>query len=176
MAAIGWTQLVIRDKPGRVDRVCFGRPVTISRRHRPRTGGSSAPAETLIRFAPDQCFGLVRWRRDPAGGQRRVFVVLQAIPRPTGHRRDNLDLNTSRLRLPDIDPEVKIHLLLEQLGPAGSDGVVDRMLDLIGELNGRRIDVASLKPSYFREVAHRLMADGSLRWPDSHDFKGEGRS
>jgi hypothetical protein len=134
--------------------------------------------ETLYRFTPGQRFGLVRWRREPSGRQRRIFAVLEAQPRPS-HRLNDPEHNETQKAdgeaegccwLDDLIPAVRVHLLLEQLGPAGGDGVIDLMLDWLAELRYHGIDPGELDPRYLRGVAHRMMADDPPRWPQPQDY------
>ena len=194
MQMVSWTQLTIRDAPGRVDRLCFGRPVSVTRRHR----NPDAP-ETLYRFVAGQRFGLVRWRRDQDGGQRRILAVLEALP-PARQRSRKLSTNRldsqerdrwgrlplradgagdeaeGRCRLEDLVPDVRVHLLLEQLGPAGTDGVVDLMLDWLIELRCHGIDPRELDPLYLRGVTHRIITDQPPRLPEPRDYLTGDRS
>jgi hypothetical protein len=191
MQVLSWTQLTVRDAPGRVDRLCFGSPVSTTRRH--RNPDDPKPLATLYRFVSGQRFGLVRWRRDSSGRQRRILAVLEALP-PAPQMLNPSRLNSHEMgregRMPlgagdeaegcylldDLVPAVRVHLLLEQLGPAGGDGVLDLMLDWLAELRRHGIDPGELHPLYLRGVAHRLLTDHHPLWPEPRDYLTQERT
>ena len=59
--------------------------------------------------------------------------------------------------LPGIRPAVGVIVVIDQDGPAGQDGTVDRMLDLIDSVRRSGCDPARLPPRCWREAAYHLM-------------------
>jgi hypothetical protein len=97
---------------------------------------------------------------------------MEAVPLLSGAE----ELDKCCYRLADLEPAVRVHLLLEQLGPSGYDGIVDHMLDLLIALRHHQIDPSELNPAYLCEAAHRLLADLPPRWPGSNDYLTGKRS
>ena len=148
MRASEWTEFVTQDRPGRIDRLCFGNPEEVNDQRR----GDSL--RQVYRFRPGQRFGVVWWRRYSDRSQKRTLMIAEATGACT----------TPKIWLPGFEGAVTIHLMLEQLGPAGQDGVVDHFLDLIGLLRCNRIDPTRVIPTYYRELAYRIMAGQISRW------------
>ena len=148
MVTARWTEFVAQDRPGKIDRLCFGRPDEILYR-----GGADAE-EQVCRFRPGQRFGVVWWRRYPDRSQKRTLMIAEATPaypHPT-------------LQLPGIRNAVTIYLMLEQLGPSGRDGVIDRFLDLLSLIRRQQLDPARVVPDYYQQLAYRIMAGQISRW------------
>jgi hypothetical protein len=123
-----------------VDRLCFGRPVT----H--RRGGKGLRTSILYGFSPGQLFGVVwhRWRSD--GCQHRAAAIVEAVADPV-----------EGIRLPGISKGVLIHGMIDQPGPAGMGGAVDRLLVLIQTHQKAGIDPAGLSGSFWRDACRRIM-------------------
>ncbi len=127
----------------RADRLCFGDAV-----HR-RIGRNGCISHY---FRPGQLFAVVWWRRYSHDRQHRTFAVLESLP--AGKR--------GRF-LPGIHPGVAVHVLVRQHGPAGQDEAVDRLLDLIEELNCRGRNPAEMPTAFWTEAVQQLLlCDESL--------------
>jgi hypothetical protein len=112
------TRFVARYIPrSKLDGLCFGAPAN---QHEERNG------RRVYHFRPDQIFGVMWWRRYPDDRQHRAVAIVQALASDqTGHE------------LPDIRAAVAVHAIVDQHGPAGQDGAVDLLLDLIEDLKQR---------------------------------------
>ena len=138
MRSIRLTRFVAHYVPrSRFDGLCFGTP---AHQHEERRG------RTIYHFLPGQIFGIVWWRRHPDDRQHRAVAIVQALGQEqTGHE------------LPGIHTPVAVHALVDQHGPAGQDGPVDQLLDLIQDLKHRGPEPESLPPTYWAETVHRIL-------------------
>ena len=144
------TRFIARYVPGSsFDNLCFGDPVEerVERKDR-----------QVYHFRPGQIFGVVWWRRNADGDQHRALAVVQALP----HDRIGHDL-------PGIHAGVAVHAMVDQHGPAGQDGAVDLILDLIQEMKSRGQNPAALPPTYWTETAHHILLCPTL----SYSLAGE---
>jgi hypothetical protein len=134
------TQLFAYDQAGkRICRLCFGSP--IQQRQVQRAGYT----EMVHDFLPTQLFGVVWWNRRYEGQQHRMLAVLEA-------------LETSKLgtRMPDISAKVLVHTMLQQEGPAGSDGVIDRFLLLLDQVRDSGSEPHKLPSVLFQMMGHHI--------------------
>jgi hypothetical protein len=105
----------------------------------------------VYHFRPGQIFGVVWWRRYPDDRQHRAVAIVQALgDDQTGHE------------LPSIHTAVAVHAIVDQHGPAGQDGAVDLLLDLIQDLKHRGQKLEKLPPAYWTEAVHRIMLHPAL--------------
>jgi hypothetical protein len=91
-------------------------------------------------------FAVVWWRRYSHDRQHRIFAVLESLP---AGKRGHI--------LPGIHPGVAVHVLVRQHGPAGQDEAVDRLLDLIEELNCGGRNPAEMPTAFWAEAARQLL-------------------
>jgi hypothetical protein len=136
------TEFVARDEFAvAVDRLCFGRPTTQPVRQR-----SSLRHPCRYSFLPGQVFAVVcqRWR--PDGRQHRMMAVVETL----NDRNRGFDL-------PGISSAVLVHAMVDQTGPAGHGGGVDRLLSLIQSIKLSGVDPAVLPASYWREASYWVM-------------------
>ena len=134
------TRLLAYDQPGqRICRLCFGSPIS------QRQVQHSDYVETIHDFLPTQRFGVVWWNRRGDGNQHRVLAVLEA-------------LETSKIgvRVPDVSAKVLVHALIEQEGPAGDDGPVDRFLLLLDQIRDGGSEPEKLPSLIFRMLGHHI--------------------
>ncbi len=138
MRSIRLTRFVARYVPrSSLDGLCFGAP-------------ANQPAEregrSVYHFRPGQIFGVVWWRRYPEDRQHRAVAIVQALGSDqTGHE------------LPGIHSAVAVHAIVDQHGPAGQDGAVDLLLDLIEYLKRRGQEPEKLPPSYWTQAVHHIL-------------------
>jgi len=137
------TRFVSRYVPrSRLDGLCFGTPAN---HHEERKGC------TVYHFRPGQIFGVLWWRRYPDDRQHRAIAIVEAIGSgQTGHE------------LPSIHSPVTVHAIVDQHGPAGQDGAVDLLLDLIQDLKQRGQNPAELPPTYWPKVVHLILLHPAL--------------
>ncbi len=143
MRPICLTRFVARYVPrSRLVSLCFGTPAN---HHDERKGRS------VYHFRPGQVFGVVWWRRYPDDRQHRAVAIVQALGSDqTGHE------------LPSIHTAVAVHAIVDQHGPAGQDGAVDLLLDLIQDLKHRGQKLEKLPPAYWTEAVHRILLHPAL--------------
>jgi hypothetical protein len=65
--------------------------------------------------------------------------------------------------LPGIHSAVAVHAIVDQHGPAGQNGTVDLLLDLIEDVKARGEDPAKLPPKYWTKVVHRILLHPHVR-------------
>jgi hypothetical protein len=119
------------------DGLCFGAPAH-HHEERERRG--------VYHFHPSQVFGVLWWRRYPHDRQHRALAIVQALGADeAGHE------------LPGIHGHVAVHGIVDQYGPAGQDGSVDLLLDLIHDLKLRGREVETLPPSFWTEAVHHIL-------------------
>ena len=134
------TRLFGYDQPGqRICRLCFGQPIQQRQVARP------GYVETVHEFLPTQRFGVVWWKRSSDGDQHRVLAVVEA-------------LETAKLgiRVPDVSAKVLVHTMLEQHGPAGEGGPVDRFLLLLDQIRDSGSEPDKLPSSLFAIIGHQI--------------------
>jgi len=121
----------------RMDSLCFGAPML---NHEER------PGRTVYHFRPGQVFGVVWWRRFSQDRQHRAVAVVQAltVDQP-GHD------------LPSIHGPVAVHAIADQHGPAGQDGAVDGLLDLMEDLKSRGKKLETLPAAFWTDAAHKIL-------------------
>jgi hypothetical protein len=121
----------------RLDGLCFGTPT----HHHPQRQG-----RTVYHFCSGQIFGVVWWRRCLDDRQHRIFAVVQALGnRQAGHE------------LPGIKKAVAVLAIVNQDGPAGQDGAVDLLLDLVEDLKHRGQKPEHLPPIFWIDAVHRIL-------------------
>ena len=134
------TQLFAYDQPGRrICRLCFGNPIKQRQVQRP------GYVETIHDFLPTQLFGVVWWNRRSEGQQHRMLAVLEAV-------------ETSKIgtRMPDVSVKVLVHTMLQQDGPAGSDGPIDRFLLLLEQIRDSGSEPGKLPPVLFQIIGQQI--------------------
>jgi hypothetical protein len=143
------TRFVARHVAGAVhDGLCFGDPVQKVARRK----------SAVYYFRPGQRFGVLWWRRDFHGRQYRIFAAVEALPvGEPGHH------------LPGIHAVVEVHALMHQLGPAGREGAVDQLLDLIEDLKCDGTDTAGLPGEFWFKTQQRLVLKPVLQRTDVED-------
>jgi hypothetical protein len=143
MRPIRLTRFTARYVPRRrLDCLCLGKPV---QHHEERSG------QTVYHFRPGQVFGVVWWRRHPDDRQHRAVAIVEALGRDQpGHE------------LPGIQAAVAVHAIVDQDGPAGQDGAVDALLDLIQELKQRGHEPEKLPSNYWTEAVHQILLRPAL--------------
>ncbi len=118
------------------DGLCFGAPA-----HQHEEAGW----RSVYHFHPSQIFGVIWWRRHCQHRQHRVIAIVQA-----------LDIDQMGYEVPAINATVAVHALVDQHGPAGQDGAVDLLLDLIQDLKQRGRKLETLTPSYWVEAVRHI--------------------
>jgi hypothetical protein len=119
------------------DGLCFGAPAHHHEEHERRS---------VYHFHPSQIFGVLWWRRCSEDRQHRALAIVQAVSADeAGHE------------LPGIHGGVAVHAIVDQYGPAGQDGSVDRLLDLIDDLKLRGRKIETLPPSFWIEAVHHIL-------------------
>jgi hypothetical protein len=142
MRKSSFTEFIARDEFAvGVDRLCFGRPAA-----RPVGKRSSARLPRVYRFLPGQIFAIVCQRWYPDGRQHRVLAIVESLD---GQKRGFI--------LPAISSAVLVHAMVDQIGPAGQGGGVDRLLTLFHSIKLFGVDPASLPASYWREASFWIM-------------------
>lgn len=134
------TQLFAYDHPGRrICRLCFGDPIKQRQIQRPDY------IETIHDFLPTQVFGVVWWSRRSEGQQHRMLAVLEA-------------LETAKIgaRMPDVSAKVLVHTMLQQEGPAGNDGVIDRFLLLLDQIRDSGSEPNKLPAVLFHMIGRHI--------------------
>ena len=142
MRKSSFTEFVARDEFAvGVDRLCFGHPIA-----RPARERSSARVPRLYRFRPGQVFAVACQRWHPDGRQHRVLAIVES-----------LEDQKRGFVLPAISSAVLVHAMVDQIGPAGHGGGVDRLLTLIHSIKLSGIDPVSLPTSYWRDASFWVM-------------------
>jgi hypothetical protein len=59
--------------------------------------------------------------------------------------------------LPGLHAAVAVHAMVDQHGPAGQDGAVDLLLDLIQDLRARGRKLEELPASFWTDAVHRIL-------------------
>lgn len=135
------TRFVARYVPGSMaDCLCFGDPV---QQHDEPT---SPNRRTLYHFRPGQLFAILCWRRYSEDRQHRVLAVVEAMPAGRSGRF-----------LPGIHPGAKVHAIVDQHGPAGQEGAVDQLLDLIQDLKEHGQNPGDLPPAFWAQTAQDIL-------------------
>jgi hypothetical protein len=117
--------------------LCFGAP---AHQHQERDW------RNVYHFHPSQIFAVFWWRRYSDDCQHRAIAIVQALGMDqTGHE------------IPGVNAPVAVHAIIDQHGPAGQDGAVDLLLDLIQNLKGRGRKVETLPPSYWVQAVHHIL-------------------
>lgn len=139
MRSVHLTRFISRYVPrSSLDALCFGQPV---KQHEDRDG------RQVYHFRPGQVFGVVWWRRYSDDRQHRAVAIVEALGRDqAGHE------------LPSIRSVVALHAIVDQHGPAGQDGAVDLLLDLIDDLKRQGQKLEEFPPAYWTDaVLHILL-------------------
>lgn len=135
------TRFVARYVPGSMaDCLCFGEPVHQHDEPNPPS------RRTVYHFRPGQLFGILCWRRYPLDYQHRLLAVVEATSAGRGGQL-----------LPGIYPGVKVHTIVDQQGPAGQEGSVDQLLDLIQDLKEHGQNPAELPPSFWTQTGNDVL-------------------
>jgi hypothetical protein len=123
-----------------VDRLCFGRPAA----RICKSKGTRAPC--LYRFPAGQVFAIIwqRWHSD--GRQHRAIAIVETSDDPT-----------IGVLLPSISRAVTVHAMVDQGGPAGQGGGVDRLLLLIQSIERLGVNPADVPASYWRPASFQIM-------------------
>jgi hypothetical protein len=138
MHPVRLTRFVSRYVPcHRLDSLCFGSPAI----QHPEARGHS-----VYHFHPGQMFAVLWWRRHPNDRQHRAVAVVEALGTDQmGHE------------LPGIHHAVAVHAIVDQHGPAGQDGAVDLLLDLIQDLKNRGKRLETLPAKFWTDAVHRIL-------------------
>ena len=118
------------------DGLCFGDPVRQVVRKR----------QTVYYFRPGQIFAVLWWRRYAHDRQNRTLAVVEALPPD----------KTGRV-LPSIDRAVAIHALVPQPGPAGQDGPLDQLLDLIEDFKSNGANPTKFSAEFWPQTVQDLL-------------------
>ena len=137
MRPVRLTRFVSRYVPCRkLDSLCIGKPAM----HHEESRGRS-----VYHFHPGQMFGVFWWRRHPDDRQHRAVAIVQALGSDQiGHE------------VPGIHSAVAIHAMVDQHGPAGQDGAVDLLLDLIQDIRARGQKLEMFPASFWMDAVHRI--------------------
>jgi hypothetical protein len=142
MRKVYFTEFVARDEFGvAVDRLCFGHPIERAAHKRSR-----ARIPRRYRFLPGRVFAIVCQRWCPDGRQHRALAVVET-----------LSDRTRGFAIPGISSSVLVHAMVDQTGPAGHGGGVDRLLTLIHSIKLSGIDPASLPALYWKDASFLVM-------------------
>ena len=118
------------------DGLCFGDP----------TREVTRKGHTTYYFRPGQIFAVLWWRRYSEDRQQRTLAVVEAMSADkTGHI------------LPGIDRAVAIHALVPQHGPAGQDGPLDQLLDLIEDFKSNGVAPTKFPAEFWPQTVHDLL-------------------
>ena len=120
----------------RIDALSFGAPVCSYRKH----------GRTVYQFRPGQIFGVVWWRHCADDRQHRAAAIVQALASKKVGRH-----------MPGIHEAVAVHAIVDQHGPAGQDGAVDLLLDLIQDLKHRGQKPEQLPLAYWAVASIRIL-------------------
>jgi hypothetical protein len=72
--------------------------------------------------------------------------------------------------LPGIQPGVAVHAIADQHGPAGQDGAVDQLLEVIHDLQARGHNPAEVPASFWKQTVHQILLCQTLsELPGTHD-------
>ena len=111
----------------------------------PPTGFEQVLQEEQARSREAYAEGWLRqiWLRQSGRG---AVAIVEALSRDqAGHE------------LPGIEAAVAVHAIVDQDGPAGQDGAVDALLDLIQELKQRGREPEKLPSNYWTEAVHQIL-------------------
>jgi hypothetical protein len=137
-----FTEFVARDEFAvAVDRLCFGHPLERTSRDR-----SSGRVARLYRFQPNQVFAIVSQRWRPDGRQHRVLAIVETLTQ-----------RANGFLVPGISSKVFVHAMVDQTGPAGHGGGVDRILTLIDSIKLSGMDPTALPAAYWRDASFWVM-------------------
>ena len=135
------TRVLTIDRPRRaISVLAFGMPFSEDR------GADETGIETVRLFSPGALFCIVWWRRFGRRRQHRTLAVLEAAP---GHVQAE--------PVGNVQPNAIVHVFIDQYGPAGVDGSVDQLLDLIQNFKVRGIEPERVSARYWRCTAHRIL-------------------
>jgi hypothetical protein len=117
--------------------------------------GSGSRAPYIYRFPPGRIFAVVwhRWCSD--GCQHRALAIAETLG----------ELATGFF-LPGVSRAVLVHAMVDQHGPAGQGGTVDRLLALIQSVELAGMDPADLPASYWRDASYCVMLQQQPMLPE----------
>ena len=121
--------------------------------------------ETVRLFASGSLFCIVWWRRLAHRRQHRALAILEAAP---GHTRAETVLN--------VQPDAIVHVFIDQYGPAGADGSVDQLLDLIRSFRQRGVEPERVSARYWRRAANRILRGADAPELAAGDYPDHERS
>jgi hypothetical protein len=104
--------------------------------------------DNIYEFLPGQVFGIVWWKRDREDRQHWALAVAEAVPR-----------SHIGYYLPNLSSGVLVHAMLDQHGPAGQGGSVDRFLHLLEQLKRENKDPTQIAPVVYRILSHHILLD-----------------
>jgi hypothetical protein len=123
-----------------VDMIRFGHPAAIVGR------GTRADACRVYGFLPGENFCIVWQRWHDPDQQHRAIAFVQA-----------LNEASQGFRLPGLSRPIAVHAIVDQEGPAGQGGAVDRILSLLESIERVGIDLATLPSAYWRLVSYQVL-------------------
>lgn len=130
------------------DGLCFGDPVRqVVQKH-----------ITTSYFRPGQVFAVLWWRRYSQDRQHRTLAVAEALP-----------AERTGCILPGVDRAVAVHALVPQHGPAGQDGAVDQLLDLIEDFKSNGTNPTKFPPEFWRQTVRDLLLGPMLELKGMED-------
>ena len=131
------------------DGLCFGDPVRqVIRKQR-----------TTYYFRPGQIFAVLWWRRYSQDRQQRTLAVAEALP-----------ADQTGCILPGVDRAVAVHVLVPQHGPAGQDGAVDQLLDLIEDFKSNGTNPTKFPAEFWPQTVRDLVLGPMLELKAMEDL------
>ena len=130
------------------DGLCFGDPVrqVVRKQH------------TNYYFRPGQIFAVLWWRRYSQDRQHRTLAVAEALP-----------AEQTGCILPGVDRAVAVHALVPQHGPAGQDGTVDQLLDLIEDFKSNGTNPTKFPAEFWPQTVRDLVLGPMLELKGMED-------
>lgn len=101
---------------------------------------------TIYYFRPRQIFAVLWWRRYSQDRQQRTLAVAEALP-----------AEQTGCILPGVDRAVAVHALVPQHGPAGQDGAVDQLLDLIEDFKSKGTNPTKFPAEFWPQTMRDLL-------------------
>lgn len=143
MRLITPTRLIARDEPGRyICRLCFGEPIN------QRQIQYDTYIDTIQEFLPQQVFGVIWWQRHEDGRQHRAAAVVEAC-KPTA----------IGFQLPCLSRDVIVHAMVDQHGPAGEGGAVDRFLIMLHQVRESGHIPSQVPPIIYRCLSYVILSN-----------------
>jgi hypothetical protein len=160
MPAFPLTRVLTRERTHRsLATLVFGTPFSEER------GADESGTEIVRLFTPGSVFCIVWWRRIAHRRQHRALAILESATARTLAEPMN-----------DIHPGAVVHVFIDQYGPAGVDGSIDELLDLIRRFRERDIEPEHVSARYWRHASRRILRGFSAPELADGDYPASERS